>query len=221
MQNWNSSMFFVNNMFSVHSINSMVFILHFPGDTGILVPLLTWKPRCSRQPLKHKWLTFLHCWCTRPGWTPSGQPCWLVTGMCFWCGTADQAHVPYWLALDQVMPRQYKTWPGRRRNQTLRCGGSWQDMRQWAQTETYDVPSAHTKTFLVWGWLNIGAVSPEGEGVCTGRERETPSWTPLTQPAGAAELGWVVSRGPFQHWFCASVTVPLFAYLLPHHSHSI
>lgn len=28
--------------------------------------------------------------------------------------------------------------------------------------------------------------------------------------AGAAELGWVISRGPFQHlWFCASVTLSL------------
>lgn len=32
---------------------------------------------------------------------------------------------------------------------------------------------AHPKTLLVWGWLNSGAVSPKGEGVCMGRERDT------------------------------------------------
>lgn len=37
IQTWNPSLFFVNNMFSVHSINSMVFILHFPEDISVSV----------------------------------------------------------------------------------------------------------------------------------------------------------------------------------------
>lgn len=37
IQNWSPDLFFVNNMFSVHSRNSMDFTMLFPKDRDVLV----------------------------------------------------------------------------------------------------------------------------------------------------------------------------------------
>lgn len=90
IQSWNLNLFFVNNTFSVHSINSMDFILHFPGDIGVSVTSSDVGTEVLQVTIKTQ-VTHVSSLLICKTWldTPSGRHCQLVTWMHLQCKAGD------------------------------------------------------------------------------------------------------------------------------------
>ena len=96
--------------------------------------------------------------------------------------------------------------------QTLFSGAQWQDKGQWAQTETWEVPSEHEEELLPSE--GDGALEQAAQGGCgfsfSGDIQDPPGQCPVQpavgDPASAGRLDWVALRSPFQpQTFCDSV----------------
>lgn len=149
--------------------------------------------------------------------TPSVRGCWTVTGMHFWCGAGNWAHVPHWPPLGQFMAPQCKTWPGRRRSQTLPCGGSWQDTKQWAQTEAHDALSAHTLFFIVRVVEHWNSFPRDTQYQLDKAHPACWSWPCSSSRVGLGDLWRPLSA----LILCFCDYIPLVSFLLPYHSQSI
>ena len=102
----------------------------------------------------------------------------------------------------------------RRWSQALFSGAQWQDKRQWAHTETQQVPSEHQETLLLWQWSNIGTDCPRrlwnlsswrySKTTWTQSWATSSKWQSLRMEAGPDDLQRYFPT-PTILWFCDSV----------------
>ncbi len=88
----------------------------------------------------------------------------------------------------------------RGQSQALFSGAQWQDQRQWAQTETQEVPSEHQETLF---HSESEEVAQRGGGVSILGDSQAPPTHPGQPapggPAWAGGLDQMTFKGPFQH----------------------